>query len=322
MKDRMCTEQTSGHSPEGFSFNVLPQNRGMRVDQYISLFLPELSRSLIADSIRKGCVRVNGEHKKCSYRLKPSDIITGRVNEKTRPVVVPQKVSFDILLEDEEILILSKPPGIVVHPGSGNESGTLVHGLLRHCNSIAGVGEELRPGIVHRLDKDTSGLMIVAKTSKAHRELVQSFKDRKVVKEYLALVHGCPKEREGRLIAPIGRHKVNRKKMAVRPQTGRFAASQWSVQCELESGYSLLRVLIESGRTHQIRVHMAHLGCPVAGDTLYGARHEPDEFPRQMLHAWRIGIDHPATGERLNISAPLWEDFVDALRSLGWEGTL
>lgn len=318
----MCAEQTSGNSHEEFSFHVVPQNRGMRVDQYISLFLPELSRSLIAESIRKGRVRINGELKKCSYRLKTSDQVAGRVSERPVPVLVPQDVSFEILLEDDDIIILSKPPGIVVHPGNGNENGTLVHGLLSHCNSIAGVGEELRPGIVHRLDKDTSGLMIVAKTSKAHRELVRSFKDRKVVKEYLALVHGCPRERKGRLVAPIGRHKINRKKMAVRPQSGRFAASQWNLQCELASGYSLLRVLIESGRTHQIRVHMAHLGCPVAGDVLYGARREPLEFPRQMLHAWRIGIDHPVTGERLDVTAPLWEDFNDALVSLGWEGAL
>jgi len=189
--------------------------------------------------------------------------------------------------------------------------------LVYYCQSIASVGEELRPGIVHRLDKDTSGIMLVAKTNFVHRMLVEGFKNRLLTKEYLALVHGVLKDKKGRLVAAIGRHPVNRQKMSIRPENGRHAVSNWEVLKEFDGKYSLVKVTIETGRTHQIRVHMAHLGCPVAGDTTYGANRRNNYFPRQLLHASRLALKHPISDQVLDVKAPLWLDFKNALADFG-----
>jgi 23S rRNA pseudouridine1911/1915/1917 synthase len=204
----------------------------------------------------------------------------------------------------------------VVHPGSGNRSGTLVSGLVHHCASIAEVGDSIRPGIVHRLDKDTSGVMIVAKRADVHRLLVDAFKERAMEKEYVALLHGIFDQKTGRLVAPIGRHPVHRQKMAVRETGGRHAATRWRVEDELMGKYSLTRIDIETGRTHQIRVHMASLGHPVVGDDMYGGSRSGDKIPRQLLHASRLRCVHPITGKELDIQAPLWPDFLSVLHTL------
>ncbi len=212
------------------------------------------------------------------------------------------------MYEDSSLIVISKPPGLVVHPGSGNPQHTLVNGLLFHFTELADVGDPSRPGIVHRLDKDTSGVMVIARNSSAHQRLVQAFKDRKTEKYYLALVHGTPREKKGRIVAPIGRHPVSRQKMAVREITGRYAATNWRVE-RLFDRYSLLAVKIETGRTHQIRVHLAHIKYPLAGDRVYGGNRNNKPFDRQMLHSWKLTLNHPESGEAMTFEAPLAPDF-------------
>ena len=267
-------------------------------------------------SIRSGAILVNGLAKKSSYKLRENDTVTGNWLIEPDMHVDPEEMPLQILFEDEHLLALSKPPGLVVHPGSGNHRGTLVSGLVFHCQNIAGVGDALRPAIVHRLDKDTSGVMLVAKEEKVLRLLAEDFKNRRMDKEYIALLHGIMQKRQGRIVAPIGRHSVNRQKMAVREITGRHAATNWQVIGEFENRLTLVRLRIETGRTHQIRVHMSHLGHPVAGDAVYGGHRQNQKFPRQMLHASRLGFIHPITGRRLDIVAPLWPDFLQILQDL------
>lgn len=305
-------------SDSRIDFTVGPEESGVRLDQYLSHVLPQISRSTIGAAIRKGMVTVDGIGRKNSYRVKSGELIVGTI-EKPAGLhdVHPMKVDFSVLFEDEHLLVISKPPGIVVHPGNGNYSATLVHGLLFHCRSIAEAGDAARPGIVHRLDKDTSGIMLVAKTDKVHQKLVECFKHRLMTKQYLALVHGQPAQLTGRISAPIGRHPVHRTKMAVREKTGKHAASTWELIERIDNKYSLLKVTIETGRTHQIRVHLAHLGCPVAGDTVYGASRDNRIFPRQLLHAWRLAFVHPVTAEAMDLAAPVWEDFSSALEKIG-----
>ena len=307
---------SSGQSTPLVNLQVTSEHEGGRFDHFLVQCVPEISRTHLVQSIRQGLLTVDGKQKKSSYRLKVGENISGTIFQPPPLKLIAQKVPFDVLLEDEYLLILSKPPGIVVHPASGNPEGTLVNGLLYHCQEIEGVGEEIRPGIVHRLDKDTSGIMVVAKTEKSHRLLVDAFKARSVDKEYLALVHGTFRQSSGRIVAPIGRHPVSRQKMTVVEEgRGRYAVSNWELVEKFDSGVNLIRVHIETGRTHQIRVHMASLGHPVAGDTLYGrARH--NRFPRQMLHAHRLSFAHPITGEVITVSAPLWPDFQQILNTL------
>ena len=298
-------------------YQVSEDSAGLRFDHFLVKNISETSRNNLIQSIRLGLLLVDGQKKKSSYRLKAGEIVSGTVFQTLPPDLVAQEVPFEILFEDDALLIISKPPGIVVHPGSGNLDGTLVNGLLHHCQEIAGVGDQIRPGIVHRLDKDTSGIMVVAKTDLSHRLLVDAFKERAVDKEYFALVFGHLEQKSGRIVAPISRHPFNRQKMAVCEEgRGRYAASKYQVVEEYGEGCSLVQVQIETGRTHQIRVHMAFLGHPVAGDTLYGRARNTRNYPRQMLHAHRLTLSHPITGETLTYSAPLWSDFQEILDQL------
>ncbi|WP_136805425.1 RluA family pseudouridine synthase [Desulfosediminicola flagellatus] len=289
---------------------------GVRLDHLLVQHLPDTSRSRITSSIKDGLILVDGAQKKASYKLKVGESVAGSLFELPPLEVLPEEIRFPILFEDSSLIILSKPPGLVVHPGSGNSSGTLVNGLVHYCESIAGVGDVIRPGIVHRLDKDTSGLMVVAKNDSVHSKLVDIFKAREITKEYLAIVHGVMNRPSGRIVAPIGRHTVNRQKMAVREGTGRYAASNWRVIEEYGESFSKIGVKIETGRTHQIRVHMAHLKHPVAGDTLYGPGRNNKRFPRQMLHAWKLTFNHPVTSEKLSFTAPVWDDMGEILNQL------
>lgn len=297
---------------------VSAEQAGIRLDHFLVQFIPGTSRSHLIQSIRLGLILVDGKKKKSSYRLKTGEQVCGSLYQVPTIKLVAQKIPFDILFEDDSILILSKPPGIVVHPANGNPDGTLVNGLLYHCQALAEVGDHIRPGIVHRLDKDTSGIMVVAKTSQCHRLLVDAFKARTVDKEYLAIVFGIPEQQKGRIVKPIGRHPVHRQKMTVCDEKrGRYAASNWQVVEEYtEEGCSLVKVYIETGRTHQIRVHMASLGHPVAGDSLYGRARNTRTFPRQMLHAHSLSLAHPLTGEKLTFTAPLWSDFREIVEQL------
>ncbi len=302
---------------DSYSFMVDRRQAGMRLDHFLVQVVPDISRSLLTSSIRSGSILVNDFEKKSSYRLRENDRVTGRWVVEPVLHVEPEEMPLQILYEDEYLLVLSKPPGLVVHPGSGNHRGTLVNGLVFHCRNIAGVGDALRPGIVHRLDKDTSGVMLVAKDEKILRLLAEDFKHRRMDKEYIALLHGIMREGQGRIVAAIGRHSINRQKMAVRERTGRHAVTNWQVIGEFEDRFSLVRLRIETGRTHQIRVHMSHLGHPVAGDAVYGGHHRQNQgLPRQMLHASRLGFIHPITGRRLDLTAPLWPDLLQVLLDL------
>ncbi len=300
-----------------FAYRITEKQAGERLDQFLARNLPDTSRSQLTAAIRAGSVLVDGEVKKNGYRIKSGDDVAGEILAPTpSPDVRPERMELSILFEDEFLIMISKPPGLVVHPGSGNRTGTLVSGLLYHCESIAGVGESERPGIVHRLDKDTSGIMIIAKRGDVHRLLVDTFKARAVEKEYHALLYGILEPRHGRIVAPIGRHPVQRQKMAVREIGGRYAATNWQVEKEYSGRYCLARIGIETGRTHQIRVHMAYLGHPVTGDAVYGVRHQKRTFPRQMLHASRLRLRHPITGVKMDIAAPLWPDFLQVIEDL------
>ncbi len=306
----------SSASPS-FSFSITEGLIGLRLDHFLVRKFPHLSRSQLSVSIDMGLVRVDGQKRKNSYRLKLGEEVAGM--EYVAPVIeiIPEKISFDILFEDQFLLVISKPPNLVVHPGSGNLSGTLVNGLVHHCQAIGAVGDPIRPGIVHRLDKDTSGVMVIAKDDHVLRKLSMAFKEREVKKNYLALLHGVFEKKEGRIVAPIGRHSINRKKMAIREPSGKYAVSNWGVIEEIGGKYSLVNIGIETGRTHQIRVHMAHLGHPVAGDLLYGGKGRPDPiFPRQLLHASKLFFVHPMDKREMSFKATLWPDFESVVEEL------
>lgn len=299
-----------------FSCAVEERFHNLRLDQYLALQFEEYSRSHIGQAIKAGNIRVNAAEVKPGYRLKSGDIIDGSLGvDPQEAVVEPQNIDFEILLEDPDFIVIAKPPGLVVHPGSGNRDKTLVNGLLYRYRELADVGEGSRPGIIHRLDKDTSGVLVVARTKNAHAVLVDQFKNRRVEKTYLAIVRGVMPEPSGRIVAPIGRHPVNRQKMAVRMETGRYAVTSWKCMKTYRS-HTLLEVQIETGRTHQIRVHMAHLGYPVAGDKLYGRADESRYFKRHMLHAWKLRFFHPRTGEPLTVVADPGRDFSAAIEHL------
>ena len=318
-------ESSLAKAEDSFEFIVPANQKGVRLDQFLVQSLSDIARAQILRSNKAGLLFVNGSVKKSSYKLKAGDSVSGSIYFPPPTDLLPQKVDFDILFEDEHLLVISKPPGLVVHPGSGNVEKTLVNGLLYHCQAIGDVGDETRPGIVHRLDKDTSGIMVIAKSDLVLRKLVDSFRNRQVHKVYYALVKGVVPCREDRIVAPIGRHPVNRQKMAVSERTGKFAASNYQLVEELtgdKSDYCLVRVNIETGRTHQIRVHMAHIGNPVAGDTVYGRKQSGISFPRQMLHSSELRFNHPISGKSVTLTAPLWPDILDALEQLGWSGSL
>ena len=287
---------------------------GERLDVFVARRLPELTRSRVRKLIDEGCVTVDGHApKKAGIALE-----TGRRVQVTIPPVrpstlEPEAIPLRIVYEDGDILVVDKPAGLAVHPSAGHASHTLVNAVLAHCPDLSGIGGEGRPGIVHRLDKDTSGLIIVAKNDAAHVALSRQLKERRVEKTYVALVEGRVRPAEGVIDAPLGRHPVQRKKQAVVAR-GREARTRYRVLREID-GRSLLEVRPETGRTHQIRVHLASIGHPITGDALYG-RGAPPGLRRQFLHAQRLAFAHPRTGERLELEARLAEDLERALNDL------
>ncbi|WP_168720262.1 RluA family pseudouridine synthase [Thermosulfurimonas marina] len=302
---------------EVFRLKVDPASEGKRLDVFLSERLPGLTRSRIKRLISEGRVSISEEGKiKPSRPVRAGEEILVRVPPPEEVPLEPEPVPLEILYEDEDLAVIVKPPGVVVHPAVGHLRGTLVHGLLGRLSGLSGVGGSLRPGIVHRLDKDTSGLMVVAKNDRAHLRLAAMFKGREVEKWYLALVHGVPEPRSGRITVPIGRHPVHRKKMLAGAPRGREAETFYRVR-EVFRKWALLEVRPVTGRTHQIRVHLSHLGHPIVGDVLYGGK-RPGGPPaaRQMLHAWRLSFVHPVTGKRMVFEAPLPEDFENILEEL------
>lgn len=298
---------------------IQPQDAGLRLDHFLAQRFPQHSRSAFNKLITTAQVLVNKQPVKAGYRLRAEEIVTISFVQEESGELEPEAIDFPVLFEDAHLLVLSKPPGLVVHPACGHAQGTLVHGLLHHCQALPG-SEGGRPGIVHRLDKDTSGVMLVAKTEMALRRLMADFKDRKIQKTYHALLLRSPHLVQGRIDAPIGRHPVDRKKMAVRPGSGRHAVTNWQVLESYGNGWCLVEVGIETGRTHQIRVHMAALKAPVAGDGLYGGSVGRGTAPvptRQMLHASTLRFCHPLDGRPLGFTAPIWGDMqmlIDTLR--------
>ncbi len=309
------------------------EETGRRFDQFVSAHLPESSRRTVSQMIRLGRITVNSSAKKPGHRLQFMDQVTGEIpapGNVNPSDILPEPLDLDILYEDDCLLVVNKPPGLVVHPAPGHPSGTLVHGLCYHYPEIKHAGPPDRPGIVHRLDKDTSGLLLVAKTEKARAQLAGLFRSRKIQKTYLAFVYGNPTDATGRITHRISRHKKHRKKMAVSPDPadGRPADTTWRVidQC---NGICLLRVCIKTGRTHQIRVHCAAIEHPLVGDDTYGYRNPlralklPPETAglittvrRQMLHASTITFLHPETGQETTFEAPLPEDMASFHRNL------
>jgi 23S rRNA pseudouridine1911/1915/1917 synthase len=298
---------------------LIPANHaGERLDVFLASQVKELTRSRAQELIRTGHATVNERAVKGSYHLKREDRVLLTVPPPAPSRLEPEPVEFDVVHEDASLIVLVKPAGLVVHPAPGHATGTLVHGLLDRCSDLSGIGGVLRPGIVHRLDKDTSGLMVVAKTDRAHEGLARQFKAGEVQKEYAVFVHGAMRQRAGEIDLPIGRHPKQRKRMAVLPESGRRAVTQWQVRETWGSGFSRLHVRIRTGRTHQIRVHFSHEGHPVVGDPVYGPkrtwwkRHYPQSngviqelLGRQMLHAERLGFSHPENGSYCEFTSPL-----------------
>jgi len=295
---------------------VVPKDDAkLRLDRVLAKQLPEYSRSRLQQLIGAGFVRVNG------ITMRPSQLVrAGDKIELTEPPVEkienqPEPIPLEILFEDKDLIVINKPAGLVVHPGAGHRSGTLVNALLHHCPTLSGIGGKERPGIVHRLDKETSGCLVVAKNDVAHRELARQFAERTVEKIYLALVTGKLRKHSGVIDEKIGRHPVHRQRMSVASSRGRAAKTDYRVVRSGERA-SLIECRLHSGRTHQIRVHLHHLGHPVLGDKIYAARFAKD-FARQMLHAWKLGFCHPRTGEWKNFEAPLPDDFEQAIVAAG-----
>ncbi|MFZ5639634.1 MAG: RluA family pseudouridine synthase [Bacillota bacterium] len=289
--------------------------RGMRLDVFLAAELPELTRSYIQKLVDDGHITVNGRGGKASYKVQPGDEIVVEVPEPEGLELTPENIPLEIIYEDSDVIVVNKPQGMVVHPAAGNYTGTLVNALLAHCNDLSGINGVMRPGIVHRLDKDTSGVIMAAKNDEAHLSLAGQIKDRTVVRKYMALVHGNITEPAGVVDAPIGRDPRERKRMAVVTANSKPAVTRYRV-LERFNGYTLVECRLETGRTHQIRVHMAYIGHPVVGDPVYGPRKSPFALQGQALHAAVLGFHHPRTGEYLEFSAPLPEYMNELIKEL------
>ncbi len=295
-----------------------PEAAGQRLDAWLAQALPELSRARWQQLTRAGHVRVAGRLAKVSHALRGGETIDYEVPPPVPAAPAPEDIPLAVVFEDADLLVINKPAGLVVHPAPGHAGGTLVNALLYHCADLAGIGGEIRPGIVHRLDKDTSGLLVVAKTEPALHGLAAQFKSHAIHKMYWALVHGVPASPSGEIHSLIGRSDRDRKKMSAQPSHGRPAETRYTV-LERFADAALLEVVIATGRTHQIRVHLAFNGHPVVGDQQYGGRRAQAlalAAPRQMLHARRLGFTHPRLGIALEFEAPLPPDFSAVIAGL------
>ena len=292
-----------------YEFKVDSDSSRERLDIFLSVQQTEISRSRLKKLIVEGRVTVNGVEQRAGYKVRAGDRIMIQVPSPVGLDTSPEAIPLNIIFEDEYLIALDKPVGMVVHPAPGHSSGTLVNALLHHCNDLSGIGGVERPGIVHRLDKDTSGLVIAAKTESAHKNLARQFKKREIRKEYLAIVKGNVKKDKGSIHASIGRHKVHRKKMDTRALNGREAQTEYEV-VHRSVGWSYLRLWPKTGRTHQIRVHLASIHHPIIGDKLYGGKSTHHKMDRQALHAHRLELKHPITGSNLSFCAPLPPDMV------------
>ncbi len=308
------SEHETDEQSEIFTLTIEGGADERRLDQWLSRRLPELTRSRIQALAKQGCLTDSEGHAltKLSAAPQPGMTLVLTLPPAEPTEIIPEDIPLDILYEDDDLIALNKPAGLVVHPACGHSHGTLVNALLYHCPNLKGIGGEKRPGIVHRLDMDTSGVMVVAKNDRAHQALVQTFATHQLTKQYLAIVHGTPPA-QGTLDNLIGRSPNHRQKMAILREHGRRAITHWTLQANLPNGLSSVRCIIETGRTHQIRVHMASLGTPIVGDLLYGKPALDHRLPipptRQLLHAQTLNLPHPLTGTQLHFEAPLPSDF-------------
>lgn len=313
-----------------FSFSVRTDEEDTRLDIFLASRAEGLTRSRVQSLVKEGNVKANGLSVKTSYRIKAGDEIELFIPPSSPYMLEPEPLDLSPVYEDSSIIVLAKPPGMVIHPAPGHSEGTLVHGLLHHCRDLSGIGGVLRPGIVHRLDKDTSGLLVVAKNDNAHNLLSSQFRQGSVNKKYITVVHGMPGQKRGEINLPISRHPVKRKEMAVTRSGGKKALTLWQVDENIGNKFAVLSVTIKTGRTHQIRVHMAHSGHPVVGDPVYGhkqswwKRNTPGltgvlpMIKRQMLHSASLGFLHPESREYMEFTSPVPDDMacvIDELKS-------
>lgn len=295
---------------------VANEEVGSRLDVVVRGIDADVTRSRVQKLIEDGEVTVNGSPAKSNYKVKEGDMILVRYPAPEELGVEPEDIPLNIVYEDDDLLVINKPQGMVVHPAAGNYTGTMVNALLFHCDNLSGINGVIRPGIVHRIDKDTSGLLVVAKNDKAHVGLAEQIKEHTVSRQYIALVHGNIPEPKGVIEAPIGRDMKDRKKMAVTFRNSKHAVTRYKVMERFGDKYTLVECTLETGRTHQIRVHLAYLGYPVAGDPLYGPRKNPLDLKGQALHAFLLGFEHPITGDRMEFKAELPAYFQALLNNL------
>ena len=287
-----------------------------RLDKFLSAVLPEQSRSYLQKIIKDGSVLVNGKAQKASYRMEDQDEVLVDLPELKEPEIEAENIPLDILYEDDDLLMVNKPKGMVVHPSAGHLTGTLVNAVMYHCKDcLSGINGVMRPGIVHRIDMDTTGVLVICKNDKAHNHVAAQLKEHSITRKYRAIVHGVIKEEEGTVDASIGRHPVERKKMAAGVKNGKRAVTHYRVLQRFRN-HTYIECQLETGRTHQIRVHMASIGHPLLGDTVYGPAKNPLHLQGQTLHAQVLGLIHPSTGEYLEVEAPLPEYFEKLLKSL------
>jgi 23S rRNA pseudouridine1911/1915/1917 synthase len=324
MRSELFEKQEKG---KPFSILVTAKSQGRRLDQFLSEADLNLSRSQAKKLIEAGSFLLDQKPTKPSAHLKAGDVVSGILPLPKPLSLIPESLPLTILYEDSSIIVIDKPPGMVVHPAYGNPSGTLVNALLYHCKDLGGINGVLRPGIVHRLDKDTSGVMVVAKDDEAYHQLTKQFKNRTVEKVYLAIAYGRFAKDEGLIDSAIGRHPSQRKRMSIRAKKGRPAITRWRV-IERLNGFTLLEILPQTGRTHQIRVHLSSIGRPLLGDPVYGRKgrpgsiHDPmlkecvQRMDRQALHAHRLGFNHPRTGESVQFVSPIPQDMKGLLSFL------
>ena len=298
---------------------ITGKESGERIDALLTVYLPDLTRNAIQNRLENGEILVNGKTVKKNYKCAPGDCVEISESEPICTELIAQDIPLDVVYEDKDLIVVNKQRGLVVHPAPGHPDGTLVNALLYHCgDSLSGIGGEMRPGIVHRIDKDTSGLIISAKNDSTHRGLSAQLSDHSLYRVYEAIVRGGFKEDSGVIDRPIGRHPVDRKKMSVNVKNGRDAVTHWQVLARY-NGYTHIRCRLETGRTHQIRVHMASIGHPLLGDYTYGAPSPEKGLEGQCLHARELRFIHPTTGEDIRLTTSLPEYFNEVLKHLGAE---
>ncbi len=299
-----------------FCFEITENEDGERIDKCLATLIDSLSRSYIQRLIKDEAVRVNGSPVKGSYRVKQEDQLEFELPEAVEPDIEPENIPLDILYEDKDVIVVNKPKGMVVHPAAGHYSGTLVNALMFHCGKeLSGINGCMRPGIVHRIDMDTTGSVIACKNDVAHNCIAEQLKEHSLTRRYVAICHGVLREDEGTIDRPIGRHPTERKKMAVNERNGKRAVTHYKVLQRFRD-YTYIECRLETGRTHQIRVHMASIGHPLLGDEVYSNRKSPYKLQGQTLHAKILGFRHPSTGEYIETEAPLPEYFEHLLKVL------